>query len=136
MPITIEKVGLGSIKAAQFHHLVSGFKSEEMVWKILLALSLLIAFGLANPTNFKDAIERTPKIVNGTDADIQDFPFIVSLQHVADEETSYHSCGGTILNELWILTAAHCVEVSFACYFAFNLFSLHRKFRTVLLKTF
>lgn len=43
-----------------------------------------------------------PLIVNGTDAEIAEFPFIVSLRTT----TSSHSCGGSILNEYWILTVS------------------------------
>lgn len=46
------------------------------------------------------------RIVNGTDARIEDYPFIISLRGASGG----HSCGGSILNSLWILTAAHCVD--------------------------
>ncbi|XP_055610488.1 chymotrypsin-1-like [Uranotaenia lowii] len=45
-------------------------------------------------------------IVNGTNALIEDYPFMVSLRG----SSGRHSCGGSILNERWILTAAHCVD--------------------------
>lgn len=45
-----------------------------------------------------------PKIVNGTDADILEFPYLVSLRNGI-----YHSCAGSLLNDLWIVTAAHCL---------------------------
>ncbi|KAJ8945400.1 hypothetical protein NQ318_016007, partial [Aromia moschata] len=44
------------------------------------------------------------RIVNGTDAKEGEFPYAVSLRR-----NSSHTCGGTILNEKFILTAAHCV---------------------------
>lgn len=69
----------------------------------------MISSGYSN--KFRDSIEISPKIVNGTNAEIEDFPFIVSLQYVVEETISYHSCGGSILNEFWVLTAAHCIEV-------------------------
>ncbi|MFO8067135.1 MAG: trypsin-like serine protease [Bacteroidales bacterium] len=52
---------------------------------------------------------RGGKIVGGEDADIIDYPWQVSLQ-VAYGADLYHFCGGTILNEEWVLTASHCLE--------------------------
>ncbi|XP_062550551.1 chymotrypsin-1-like [Armigeres subalbatus] len=63
----------------------------------LIGAVLLIQVASAAPTT---------RIVNGTDASISDFPFVVSLRG----STGSHSCGGSILNENWILTAAHCVN--------------------------
>lgn len=46
-----------------------------------------------------------PFVVNGTDAKIEEFPFMVSLQWKFNETAWIHYCGGTILNENWVLTA-------------------------------
>jgi secreted trypsin-like serine protease len=48
------------------------------------------------------------KIVGGDDADIQDYPWQVSMQ-LRPPYGSQHFCGGTILSEEWILTASHCL---------------------------
>ncbi|XP_068083814.1 trypsin-like [Anabrus simplex] len=53
-------------------------------------------------TDTDDAIGN--RIVNGTDARPGQFPFMVSLR-----QGEQHICGGSIINEFWILTAAHCV---------------------------
>ncbi|XP_055384116.1 chymotrypsin-1-like [Condylostylus longicornis] len=45
------------------------------------------------------------RVVGGTDAEEGEFPYIVSLR----SSFGSHSCGGSILNNQWILTAAHCV---------------------------
>ena len=48
--------------------------------------------------------EREGKIVGGEESIPHSHPFIISLQR------SSHSCGGTIVNENFIITAAHCVQ--------------------------
>lgn len=54
--------------------------------------------------------DKEPKIVNGTDATTEEFPFIVSIQYIYNETAAFHSCGGSVLNSWWVLTAAHCLE--------------------------
>ncbi|KAK9875214.1 hypothetical protein WA026_006004 [Henosepilachna vigintioctopunctata] len=44
------------------------------------------------------------RIVGGTVAYIREFPYQISLQYNKE-----HVCGGSVLNEYYILTAAHCV---------------------------
>lgn len=54
----------------------------------------------------KVAANRKPDtIVGGTDADITDFPWQVSLQ----SQSFGHFCGGSVVHENWVITAAHCV---------------------------
>ena len=45
------------------------------------------------------------RIVGGQDAAEAAFPYQVSLQNYGS-----HFCGGSILNENWILTAGHCLS--------------------------
>jgi secreted trypsin-like serine protease len=51
------------------------------------------------------------KIINGLPAAVGAYPWQVSLSvsWIADAGKA-HFCGGAILNESWIVTAAHCVE--------------------------
>ncbi|XP_011166745.1 chymotrypsin-2 [Solenopsis invicta] len=49
----------------------------------------------------------TPKIVGGNVAILGEIPYQVSLQII---KTEYHFCGGSIINRLYVLTAAHCME--------------------------
>jgi trypsin len=45
------------------------------------------------------------RIVNGTEAEDGEFPFIVSIRI---SSTGQHNCGGSIISPDYILTAAHC----------------------------
>lgn len=45
------------------------------------------------------------KIIDGTEAEISEYPWMVSMQLSGE-----HFCGGSLLSEDWILTAAHCLE--------------------------
>ena len=47
------------------------------------------------------------RIIGGEDADIKDYPFMVSLYK---KNGTYFTCCGSIIRDDWILTAAHCVR--------------------------
>jgi secreted trypsin-like serine protease len=67
---------------------------------LLTALGLLGRFGAAVPT---------PLIIGGELAAEGEFPFIVSVQVDVLINTFRHTCGGTILSDKYVLTAAHCL---------------------------
>lgn len=46
------------------------------------------------------------KIVNGTDAEEHEFPYMVQLRSLM----GFFTCGGGILSPEWIITAGHCVD--------------------------
>ena len=47
------------------------------------------------------------QIINGEDADIKDSPWQVSFQNYSYGDWD-HYCGGSIIKNKWIVTAAHC----------------------------
>ncbi|XP_017477020.1 PREDICTED: trypsin-1-like [Rhagoletis zephyria] len=65
---------------------------------LFYAMSLLI--GICQSQAFYS------RIVNGTQANEGEFPFVVSLRRASDGQ---HKCGASLLNRAWALTAAHCV---------------------------
>uniref|UniRef100_A0A672V6J6 Transmembrane serine protease 4 n=1 Tax=Strigops habroptila TaxID=2489341 RepID=A0A672V6J6_STRHB len=48
---------------------------------------------------------RTPRVLGGSPATIEAWPWQVSLQYKRE-----HICGGSIIDRSWILTAAHCFK--------------------------
>ncbi|XP_043784377.1 chymotrypsin-2-like [Apis laboriosa] len=69
-----------------------------MIGKILIICTLIT---LINAWNYN------PKIINGEDAKEGEIPYQVSLQK---KFSSFHFCGGSILNENYVITAAHCMQ--------------------------
>jgi hypothetical protein len=74
-------------------------KSKSFFLAGLLALNGCAAADLGGD-------DGADKIVGGTNASIAEFPWQISMQ----TRTGFHFCGGSILDENFILTASHCVD--------------------------
>lgn len=46
------------------------------------------------------------RIIGGTNIDISNVPWQVSLRNIASNR---HFCGASIISKNWVVTAAHCV---------------------------
>jgi len=53
----------------------------------------------------KCGVKRTQRIVGGTETEINEYPWIARVT----DSTESLFCGGTLINNQWILTAAHCM---------------------------
>uniref|UniRef100_A0A8C3XPA7 chymotrypsin n=1 Tax=Chelydra serpentina TaxID=8475 RepID=A0A8C3XPA7_CHESE len=69
----------------------------------LWLLSCLAFLGCGLPA-IQPAISGYARIVNGETAVPGSWPWQVSLQ----DNTGFHFCGGSLISENWVVTAAHC----------------------------
>nr|AUI10832.1 putative PQM protease precursor [Pisaura mirabilis] len=82
--------------------------------ELLIVTSLLLLSGYSSGqlNTLKDCGKTfTPeaRIVNGTVSEAGKYPWMVSI-HEKRAGKMQHACGGAILNENWIVTAAHCFD--------------------------
>ena len=88
-------------KRSSFSHLATSGRDRDLVYPVVFALLAACA------VEGQQYGHHSRQIVGGTDVNIADAPWQVSVQLTIG--SSFHVCGGSILNEQWVLTAAHCV---------------------------
>ncbi|XP_035448285.2 trypsin, alkaline C-like [Spodoptera frugiperda] len=71
--------------------------------RVLSVLAILVAAVAAVPTN-------PQRIVGGSVTTIDQYPTIAALLYTSNWSAYWQACGGTILNNRSILTAAHCTH--------------------------
>ena len=82
--------------------------------KLFTSFIMMMCFSVvAFAQNPKIDQPASKDIVGGEGVDISEYPYQVALYKKyksRGQDTYYQVCGGTIINEEWILTAAHCVN--------------------------
>ncbi|XP_056130469.1 chymotrypsin-like elastase family member 2A [Lampris incognitus] len=72
---------------------------------MILALFVAGAYGCGLPT-FPPIVTR---VVGGEEARVHSWPWQVSLRYESGGNF-YHTCGGTLISDQWVMTAAHCIS--------------------------
>lgn len=67
--------------------------------KLFTFLSLFISLSIS--------AQEEPKVVGGVEVDIKDYPWQIAL---TSSPNGSGFCGGSIIGDSWVLTAAHCVN--------------------------
>ncbi|XP_077116369.1 chymotrypsin-C-like [Ranitomeya variabilis] len=77
-----------------------------MMKLVVLALCLAYAYSCGVPA-VQPILSR---VVNGHDVREHSWPWQISLQYQGSSGAWGHTCGGTLISDLWVLTAAHCIS--------------------------
>jgi len=56
-----------------------------------------------------NCLGKERRIIGGNEATIGSVPWIVALVYTEGSAATHNFCGGSIINESWVVTAAHCV---------------------------
>ncbi|XP_068099352.1 chymotrypsin-C-like [Hyperolius riggenbachi] len=71
---------------------------------------LAICLGYAYSCGVSSIPPKLSRVVNGEDVVPHSWPWQISLQYQAASGNWGHTCGGTLISDQWVLTAAHCIS--------------------------
>ena len=90
------------IKYQQNQALTSHFESFWSIVNLWLNFKIILHFFLSNFPSEKSVLS---KIIDGRETEISEYPWMVSLQLSGN-----HFCGGALISNSYVITAAHCME--------------------------
>lgn len=64
---------------------------------------------LPNPDKYECGSAVGMRIYGGENADIDEYPWLALLEYKNHRDERKFSCGGSLVNNRYVLTAAHCV---------------------------
>uniref|UniRef100_A0A1B8XZ49 Peptidase S1 domain-containing protein n=1 Tax=Xenopus tropicalis TaxID=8364 RepID=A0A1B8XZ49_XENTR len=73
---------------------------------VLLAICVGYAYSCGVPA----VAPKVTRVVGGEDVVPHSWPWQISLQYQGTSGAWGHTCGGTLISEQWVLTAAHCIS--------------------------
>ncbi|EDL81021.1 rCG31213, isoform CRA_c [Rattus norvegicus] len=74
-----------------------------------LLLSALVAGALSCGYPTYEVQHDVSRVVGGQEASPNSWPWQVSLQYLSSGKW-HHTCGGSLVANNWVLTAAHCIR--------------------------
>lgn len=91
-------------------NIVARAKCEEYSRSVYKMVTPPILSANRTPVNVSLCVLKTRKlIVGGTKADPKEFPHMAAIGYYTIDEGIVGSCGGTLISERFVLTAAHCL---------------------------